>query len=94
MKLTKLKEFDPHGSRLRYERALPLVNSTRIITQPYQPNQRFTVEVVNGFTSVVVLSHKHQSGYCSCMDFKKNGRICKHIFAAIMKINRGVVDAE
>lgn len=88
--MARLVKLDCHKAEecaKRYERALKLQHHVRIINAASLANQRWVVFVRNGYISAVVLSHGLQSGLCSCEDFKKHRKTCKHIYAAVLAIN-------
>ncbi len=88
--MARLIKLDCHSAEecaKRYERALKLQHQTQIISSAALSNQRWVLFVDNGYSSAVVLSHGLQSGMCSCEDFKKHQKTCKHIYAAVLAIN-------
>jgi len=90
MNMARLVRLDCHKAEecaKRYERALKLQHQVQIINTASLENQRWVAFVRNGYSSAVVLSHGLQSGLCSCEDFKKHGKTCKHIYAAVLAIN-------
>ena len=87
-KLVRLDCHDAEGAAKRYQKALLLVGDAWIVNWAGLPSQRWVCFVNNGYTSAVVLSHKKRSGLCTCEDFKKNKKSCKHIYAAVLAINR------
>lgn len=90
-KLVKLERSENKEDEIkRLERGQDLAARVEIICWAGLPSQRWTAFVHNGYTSAVVLSHKCHSGKCSCEDFKKRLLPCKHIFAAMMAINKAV----
>lgn len=86
-KLIRLNCHTPEESAARYERGKRLFSDAQIINWAALRSQRWVVFVNNGFTSAVVMSEGMRSGICSCEDFKKHGKTCKHIYAAVLKIN-------
>lgn len=87
-KLVKLDCHDAEGSAQRYERAVKMAGRVQMISHANLENQRWVAFVHNGYTSAVVLSHGMQYGQCSCEDFKKNHKTCKHIYAVVLEINK------
>lgn len=88
--MARLVKLDCHKAEecaKRYERALKLQHHVRIINAASLANQRWVVFVRNGYSSAVVLSHGLRSGLCSCEDFRKHQKTCKHIYAAVLAIN-------
>lgn len=90
MKLARLDCHDAEGAARRYQKALQMAGDVQIVNWAGLPFQRWVAFVNNGYTSAVVLSHKKMSGLCTCEDFKKNKKSCKHIYAAVLAINRAV----
>lgn len=86
-KLVKLDCHDPEGSAKRYERAVKMAGRVQLVSYALLSSQRWVAFVHNGYSSAVVLSHGMQSGLCTCEDFKKNQRTCKHIYATVLAIN-------
>lgn len=86
-RLIRLDCHDAEGAARRYQKALQMANRVKIVNWSGLQSQRWVAFVNNGFTSAVVLSHGKQAGLCTCLDFKKNRKICKHIYAAILAIN-------
>lgn len=87
-RLIKLDCYDAEGAAARYEKALQMVGEVQIVNWACLPSQRWVAFVHNGFTSTVILSYGKQAGLCTCEDFRKNRKICKHIYAAVLAINR------
>ncbi len=87
MKLERLDCHDAEGAAKRYHKALQMAGA-QIVNWSCLPSQRWVCFVNNGYTSAVVLSHKKRAGLCTCEDFRKNRKICKHIYAAVLAINR------
>lgn len=87
-KLKKLDCHDPQGSAARYERAIKMAGHVQMISHASLENQRWVAFVHNGYTMGVVLSHGLQYGECTCEDFKKNHKTCKHIYAVVLEINK------
>jgi len=87
MRLIRLDCHSAEECAKRYERALKLQHNVQIISSAALANQRWVVFVNNGYSSAVVLSHGLQSGICSCEDFKKYKKTCKHIYASVLAIN-------
>lgn len=87
-RLIKLDCYDAEGAATRYEKALQMAGEVQIVNWAVLPSQRWVAFVHNGFTSTVILSYGKQAGLCTCEDFKKNQKICKHIYAAVLAINR------
>ncbi len=89
-KLVRLDCHDAEGAAKRYEKALQLAGSVEIVNWSGLRSQRWVAFVHNGYTSAVVLSHRRLSGICTCEDFKKNLKTCKHIYATVLAINKAV----
>ncbi len=88
-KLVKLERSENKEDEIkRLERGQDLAARVEIICWAGLPSQRWTAFINNGYTSAVVLSHKCHSGKCSCEDFRKRQLPCKHIFAAMIAINK------
>lgn len=87
-KLIKLDCHDPQGAAERYERAVKMAGHVQMISYAKLDNQRWVAFVHNGYTMGVVLSHGLQYGECTCEDFKKNHKTCKHIYAVVLAINK------
>lgn len=87
-RLVRLDCHDAEGAAKRYQRALQMVGDVQIVNWAGLRSQRWVAFVNNGYTSAVVLSHGKQAGLCTCEDFKKNSKSCKHIYAAVLAINR------
>lgn len=91
-KLVRLDCHNAEGAARRYQKALQMAGNVEIVNWSGLRSQRWVAFVHNGYTSAVVLSHKHLSGICTCEDFKKNLKTCKHIYASVLAINKAVED--
>lgn len=89
MRLPRLTDHEGKALLRRYRRGHSLVRST-VVVQSYP---RWVCFVHNSYASAVVLTSKFRRGACTCRDFQKTGRTCKHIYASVLRVIKDRFDS-